>query len=491
LLTGRKLLLADDSVTIQKVVSLTFGDEGMQVTTVSDGEQALAKLEEIAPDIVLADVHMPKVSGYQVCEQIRRDERFRHLPVMLLVGSFEPFDEEEARRVGADDHLTKPFQSIRQLVSKVGSLLSGSTPQEEADTQRLPSLADAEERPAHPARTVEEPISAEVLEVTTANTAPLPSLPQSEAQQQERDEQSNVSDAGAGERTIGAARSGDFKAEEETDSAAQLDQYDALPVAAREETAETVQAHASEMAPQEQDAPQPFNLEESHEPAYAPAGGGPQLNFGAKTDDALLDLGDIEPAYSTNREDDFILDLQDEAFYKQPAAAVAAQEPEMAAPAERADMLTPALQEEEMSEAVPRALEFSEVQLAGEEQRAQFASVEVDEPPQEYASPEMLQESHAGEAGPLTTATAQTEASSRSSMAVAQEASAAPASSASAQTGQISLDQLSPEVIDAIARRAVEYLSEKAVQEIAWEVVPQLAELLIKRRLEEERTQAK
>src|SRR5262245_7772523 len=122
-MTGRKLLLADDSVTVQKVIDLTFSDEGMQVITVGDGEQAKQKLDEFSPDILLADVLMPGLDGYRLCEFVKRSERFSQIPVMLLVGSFEPFDEAEARRVGADDFVTKPFQSIRQLVSRVGSLL--------------------------------------------------------------------------------------------------------------------------------------------------------------------------------------------------------------------------------------------------------------------------------------------------------------------------------------------------------------------------------
>jgi CheY-like chemotaxis protein len=126
-MTGRKLLLADDSVTIRKVIDLTFSDEGLDVTTVGDGDQALQKLEESTPDIVLADVLMPGLDGYGLCEFIKQSEKFRRIPVMLLVGSFEPFDEAEARRVGADDVLTKPFQSIKQLVSRVGSLLGGKT----------------------------------------------------------------------------------------------------------------------------------------------------------------------------------------------------------------------------------------------------------------------------------------------------------------------------------------------------------------------------
>jgi CheY-like chemotaxis protein len=124
--TERKLLLADDSITIQKVVNLTFADEGIEVLTVGDGDTALQRLVETRPDIVLADVNMPGLNGYQLCERIRADEGTRHLPVVLLVGAFEQFDEAEASRVGATSHLTKPFQSIRQLVNQVTDLISAS-----------------------------------------------------------------------------------------------------------------------------------------------------------------------------------------------------------------------------------------------------------------------------------------------------------------------------------------------------------------------------
>ena len=146
MVTGRKLLLADDSATIQKVVDLTFSDEGLEVITVGDGQQALEMLDEVVPDIVLADVFMPGLSGYQLCEYIKQTERFSHIPVMLLVGSFEPFDEAEARRVGADDYLTKPFQSIRTLIGKVGGLLSGGGASQEATTRKLAPPPEARER---------------------------------------------------------------------------------------------------------------------------------------------------------------------------------------------------------------------------------------------------------------------------------------------------------------------------------------------------------
>jgi CheY-like chemotaxis protein len=174
LLAGRKLLLADDSITIQKVVDLTFADEGVEVVSVANGKQALERIEEVAPDIVLADVHMPEMNGYQVCEYIKENEKLRHIPVMLLIGSFEPFDEAEARRVGADDTLSKPFQSIRRLVDRVSSLLGSKQADhelqgaldQEAPTAELPtSVSDAAEA---------ETLSTAELNVSTADTRPLP-----------------------------------------------------------------------------------------------------------------------------------------------------------------------------------------------------------------------------------------------------------------------------------------------------------------------------
>ena len=122
----RKLLLADDSITIQKVVNLTFADEGIDVTTVGDGDAALERLSAEPPDILLADVNMPGPNGYEICELLRSDAATRNIPVILLVGSFEPFDETEAARVGANAYLTKPFQSIKQLVAQVNDLIDAA-----------------------------------------------------------------------------------------------------------------------------------------------------------------------------------------------------------------------------------------------------------------------------------------------------------------------------------------------------------------------------
>jgi len=130
-----KLLLADDSLTIQRVINLTFADEGIDVIVVGDGDAALREIAASKPDIVLADVHMPGPSGYEICSLLRGIDETANTPVILLVGSFEQFDPEEAERVGADAFVTKPFQSIRQLVDQVKELLNRSEQPEEIPTQ--------------------------------------------------------------------------------------------------------------------------------------------------------------------------------------------------------------------------------------------------------------------------------------------------------------------------------------------------------------------
>ena len=117
-----KLLLADDSLTIQKVVELVLADEHLEIKSCNDGEQALSEIESFGPNIVLADIEMPKLNGYQLCEKIKNNAATAHLPVILLAGAFEPFDEDYAKSAGADDYIIKPFES-QELISKVKALL--------------------------------------------------------------------------------------------------------------------------------------------------------------------------------------------------------------------------------------------------------------------------------------------------------------------------------------------------------------------------------
>jgi CheY-like chemotaxis protein len=104
-----KILLADDSITIQKMVHQAFENGPYELFLVGNGEAAIRKLQEFRPDLVLADIFMPGKNGYEVCEYIKNRPDLASIPVVLLVGAFEPFDKDEAARVGAAGHLTKPF----------------------------------------------------------------------------------------------------------------------------------------------------------------------------------------------------------------------------------------------------------------------------------------------------------------------------------------------------------------------------------------------
>ncbi len=121
---SHKLLLADDSVTIQRVIELTFADEDVQVLTAGDGEQAIASIQSERPDIVLADIGMPKRSGYDVAAFIKGAPEFAHIPVLLLTGAFEPVDERRAQAAGCDGVLVKPFEP-QHVIARVRELLQG------------------------------------------------------------------------------------------------------------------------------------------------------------------------------------------------------------------------------------------------------------------------------------------------------------------------------------------------------------------------------
>ena len=139
---GKTLLLADDSVTIQKVVGIAFASEDIELVTVDNGDDAVAKAREIRPDAVLADVVMPGMNGYEVCEAIKSDPTLRHVPVLLLTGTFEAFDDERAQAAGATGHVAKPFEA-QVLVDRVHEILAAApapapaappTPQPQAAT---------------------------------------------------------------------------------------------------------------------------------------------------------------------------------------------------------------------------------------------------------------------------------------------------------------------------------------------------------------------
>ncbi len=147
---GARILVADDSVTIQKVVELTFSKEDFVLTQARSGEEAIRKAKEIRPDLVLLDLVMPDMNGYDVCAALRTEPVLRSVPIIMLAGTFESFDQQRGAQAGANDVVTKPFES-QVLVGKVKQLLfarsletaaaAAPKPSADADTLKISSAA--------------------------------------------------------------------------------------------------------------------------------------------------------------------------------------------------------------------------------------------------------------------------------------------------------------------------------------------------------------
>jgi CheY-like chemotaxis protein len=169
---GIKLLLADDSITIQKVVGIIFANEDYELTLVDNGDAAMDKARELVPDVFLVDALMPGKTGYEVCTEVRQDPKLKNVPLLLLTGAFEQFDEDRARKCGADDFITKPFES-QQLIERVEKLFALG--QERASAAPAVTI----EAPAPVAATVvgadswgDESMAAGASEIAWEETAP-------------------------------------------------------------------------------------------------------------------------------------------------------------------------------------------------------------------------------------------------------------------------------------------------------------------------------
>jgi CheY-like chemotaxis protein len=592
----RKLLLADDSPTVRKVVEMFFEEEGYEVVAVGGGADALRELEAgKPPDVLLADAVMPGPDGYELCERVKRDERLSNVPVVLLVGAFEPFNEAEARRVGADTVLTKPFQSIRDLVSKVGSLLGGEPKHEGERPPREESRA-GDDAPAELSARPDDGPRAEVRADSAARD-----LDHEAAHAFDADSALPYADLGADDELIEARPAEAFvsgPASEEARGAGE--RFVAQEAHAREELSgarfdareyehagangHTPAAHAHS---QQHVTPQ-SHAEENTMPAQPP--------FAAAADDGLLDLGQLEPhagGLASEEEDEFILDLDDEDFqsrargevldasafdapaFDESAAYEEAAPPQPDAPsafaeAAHGEQAAASLTEpqesfyepaapvsepaEPFSESVEQSSEpavpfaasahsssedaspssssegeytFDSVDSSGSRQDSfvqdehaagetasefvmqdgpqGFASYvapnEVGAAPRGFVEPEVVP---ADVPAPAVVEGEYTDGSVEGDLpkapAAVSEAPREVESHAEPSTAGYVVseghtrveeparaDRLSPEMVDAIARRVVELMSDKVVREVAWEVVPELAELLIRQKLEEDR----
>ncbi len=132
----KKILVADNSTTIQKIVAMAFEHEDTLVEGISNGNDALDKMKTFEPDIVLADIDMRDLTGFELSKKIKNDPKFNSTKVLLLASDFEGFSKNLFDSSGADDHISKPFKS-EDIIKKVNDLLSEKSPDSSVETINL------------------------------------------------------------------------------------------------------------------------------------------------------------------------------------------------------------------------------------------------------------------------------------------------------------------------------------------------------------------
>jgi CheY-like chemotaxis protein len=422
----RRILLADDSVTIQKVIELTFMDEDYEVRAVSNGDDAVKLLSEINPDFVIADVHMPGANGYEVC---RRAKQLRpDLPVLLLVGTFEPFDEGEARAAGADSHLKKPFDS-QELLQRVEELIS------KAPSAPAAPVAAPAPVPAPPAFTAAPP------------PPPAPGPAASPGPRPLADWTANVTPDWL------AQPAHEFSAPEPAPPApAPIPEFSAEPAWDNFELEPAPPAFAAPPAATAASAP-PAHLEPfDHEPSFA-----------------------LEPDPGFHAEPVFEIEESEESF--------GMREDVFGAPSELSLDEAPPQDRYLPEEPAPTAAGFNwsvePEPVRPEPHRSEQPTgpweVAAPPPPAPWKAPEPLAE-------PSAAPEAFAAPAPESAFPPGPTISATEPAAAHAAAGN---GHLSDDDVDRIARRVVELLGDRAVRDVAWEVIPDMAEVIIRDRLRE------
>jgi DNA-binding response OmpR family regulator len=124
----------DDEIYIVHILDFSLGMEGYEVVTALDGEEALKKANETKPDLIVLDIMMPKMDGYETCKALKSDASTKHIPVILLSAKGRNVDMQTGYDVGADEYITKPF-SPRKLVDRINTMLGNG------DSSELPKMA--------------------------------------------------------------------------------------------------------------------------------------------------------------------------------------------------------------------------------------------------------------------------------------------------------------------------------------------------------------
>lgn len=466
---SRTILLADDSVTIQKVIELTFMDENYEVVSLGNGSAALDYLDSGRPDIVIADVHMPGASGYEVCRKVKSSHP--DVPVLLLVGTFEPFEEAEAEAAGADSYLKKPFDS-QELMGLVKSLL----PADEAAADPMGAGAlGADSMGA-------DTLGVGAMGVDSMGVDPMGA-------------DSMGSGSLGADPMMAGGDTGGFDLDIETgDDDLELDSWDSVEIADEPAAAE------EPMAAQPPPVPQP--------PTSPQAGGGEPFPLGGPSWGSRPGPGAQETAASALALDQGLGDGgmgTDADPFPRLHAPAAADELEL----DDQGLLSTS----EDDRAGASTLLAPPPEGSGRADSPTFDAPSLDSspfsaPPEEADAEEAAPEMYADESGEEEPAAAPAyEASGDDADSVrdpkdppvsltapagddedAEEGASAPeapAEDGAATAAAGGTSGLSDDDVERIARRVVELIGEKVVHEIAWEVIPDLAEIVIKDRLQE------
>jgi CheY-like chemotaxis protein len=438
---GKKILLADDSITIQKVIELTFSDEDFEVVTVGNGRLAVEKVQDVRPDLVLCDIIMPEKDGYEVCDFIKKTPSLAHIPVLLLTGAFEPFDQDRATRVGCDGFLAKPFEP-QTLIAKVKDLLN-----------------QAATRTMSPPRGVAMPPPAPPVSVPPPSVAPpVPAL----GSDFEEEEPSFISDEPLEETPTMI-----------TPAFSEMGRsmFDDPKVPPPPPAAVSVAAEPDDLAyVEELPEPEPEELMDvSPEESSTLQGGSDEM--------------DDMPAPWAQPTVEVPLELRAQASVESAAAAAAASEPafdevfEEEPPAPSAPDLPASHQADVHARAADEDFGYARTEdVVGSPVAPSVPSAPAASPnPSPFAARAPEPEKRAPE--PLEAAPAAE--SSFSSVADEDAAEAVPVPSSVAAEVGVPVD-----MVEKIAQRVVAQISEKVIREIAWEVIPDLAESLIKKEID-------
>ncbi|HEU4522945.1 MAG TPA: response regulator [Thermoanaerobaculia bacterium] len=451
----KKILLADDSITIQKVVELTFSDGDYEVTAVNNGARAVQKLSEMRPDIILSDIIMPEKNGYEVCEYVKSHPEYRNIPVVLLTGTFEPFDPDRADKAGCDAVVTKPFES-QSLIHKVEELIEAArsapattapvrAPEPEPKPAPAPAASPWSDEPEPPAAS---PSAADIFSSPARPSGPTTEMPFGQSSP------SQAPSTGGGEtRAFPATTFGD----------------------------QPGSATTQQFTPPTPAAPKPEPEPEPESPwSNVPSGGEtrafPKMNF--EDMQRLASEKAPEPAAQESDDSPFGASPGAEQFSGETRAFPKfnfndiPKSPEPPQPAASAS--EPEAEESSPWDAPPPAGETRAFPQMNFEQLSQAAAGD--------SAPEEEEEEPASTPFAATSEPAEPE-TEEPAWSLPPGSSSEPVHAAAPEAGGNGTMDLSEEQVDRIARRVVQLMSDQVVRNIAWEVIPDMAEMVVKERI--------